>query len=351
MRLMQVMAGGAAGGAEAFFVRLTCALAAAGVAEMAVIRRHPGRAAELRAAGVETLELPFGGLFDLTTGSRLKRAIAAWRPQVVLAWMNRAARFTPKGPYVLVGNLCGYYSLKYYRRCDHLIGPTPDVVAHMRRGGWPEARTHTVPNFAVPPRPDAEPVPRASLATPEGAPLLLAIGRLHRVKGLDLLLAALARLPRAYLWIAGEGPERVALERQAAALGVGERVRFLGWRADVAELLLACDAFVLPSRHESFGIVVLEAWAAGKPVIAAAAPGPAFLIEPGRTGLLTPVEDPRALASAIAGLLADPERARALGAAGRAAYLQGFTEAAVTARYLALLERLAETHLPGAVRR
>lgn len=346
MRLMQVMAGGAMGGAETFFVRLTGALAAAGVEARAVIRRHPERAAELRAAGVETLELPFGGPFDLRTGGALRRAIAAFAPEVVIAWMNRAARFAPQGDqvlgaHVLVGSLCGYYDLKYYRRCDHLIGPTPDVVAHMRRGGWPEERTHYLPNFALAPAPNLAPIARASLATPERAPLLLAIGRLHRVKGFDLLLEALARLPRAYLWIAGDGPERAALERQAAELGVGARVRLLGWRADVASLLLASDAFVHPSRHEPFGIVVLEAWAAGKPVVAAAAEGPAFLIEHGRTGLLTPVDDAKALVEAIAGLLADPARARALGEAGRAAYAQGFTEKAVTARYVALLERLA----------
>ncbi|TAN62140.1 MAG: glycosyltransferase, partial [Magnetospirillum sp.] len=147
-------------------------------------------------------------------------------------------------------------------------------------------------------------------------------------------LRAVEQVHDCYLWIAGEGPLRAELEDLAAHLAVKPRVRFLGWRDDVAALYASGDLFVCPSRHEPLGNVVIEAWAAAKPVIACAAQGPRQLIADGITGLLTPVDDGKALAAAIRRLLAEPETARALAAAGRQAYEERFTEAAVVARYL-----------------
>src|SRR3546814_11074829 len=94
-----------------------------------------------------------------------------------------------------------------------------------------------------------------------------------------------------WLWLAGEGPRRRALMQQAARLGLGDRVRFLGWRDDVAALLRAADVFLCPSRHEPPGNVVIEAWAHGTPVVAAASQGPRPLIEDGTTGLLVALDD------------------------------------------------------------
>ncbi|MCC7428736.1 MAG: glycosyltransferase [Alphaproteobacteria bacterium] len=336
MRVAQVMAGAAQGGAEGFYERLVPALARGGIETLAVIRADAARAARLHAAGLAPVELGFGGPLDLFTRPRLKRALAAFAPAVVVAWMNRAARFTPQGPWVLAGRLGGFYDLKYYRHCAHLIGNTRTLCRWIEAQGWEPARVHYLPNFAADATEAAKgaaPIARASLDTPHDAPLLLGLGRLHRNKAFDVLIEAMARLPGAHLWLAGEGPERGALAALAERLGVAPRLRFLGWREDVAALLAACDLFVCPSRHEPLGNVVLEAWSAGRAVVAAASDGPAELIEDGRTGLLVPAERPGALADAIAALLADPARAAAIGAAGRTAYLARFTEAAVVARW------------------
>ena len=339
MKLLQAMAGARHGGAEAFFERLAPALARAGVAQHLVIRRDPDRAARLRAQGMAVEELAFGGALDLFTGPRLAAAMRRFAPDLTLVWMNRAARFLPRRPgMVTVGRLGGYYDLKYYRRCDHLVGNTPDLRDWIVAQGWPAARTHYLPNFAA--DDPAPPLPRAACATPEGVPVLLALGRLHRNKAFDVLLAALARLPDAVLWLAGEGPERAALEAQADRLGVAGRVRFLGWRDDARALLAAADLFVCPSRHEPLGNVVIEAWAAARPVVACASQGPAQLIADGVDGRLVPVDDDEALAAAIGGLLADPARARALAQAGRAAFEARFTEAAVVAAYRDLFARI-----------
>ena len=331
MRLLQAMAGAHHGGAEAFFVRLGLALHRAGQEQLLLIRDDAERAAALRRGGVEPLLLPFRGWLDLATRLGFRRAIARYRPRLVLTWMNRASALCPRGEFVHVARLGGYYDLKYYRRCDHLIANTRDIAAYLVARGWPGSRVHYLPNFvaAMP----AAPLPRASLATPEDAPLALALGRLHPNKGFDTLLAALAEVPDLHLWLAGEGALRGALERQAHALGIARRVRFLGWREDGPALLAAADFLVCPSRHEPLGNVVIEAWAAGRPVVATASEGPRALIVDDETGLLVPVDDGAALGVALRRMAADATLRARLAEAGRAAYEADYAEARVVGLY------------------
>src|SRR5947208_10883260 len=138
--------------------------------------------------------------------------------------MSRATAMCPAGDFVHVGRLGGYYDLKYYRRCDHLIGNTRAIVDYAVAKGWPRARLDYLPNFV----PDARATAARAVADAErpSAPLALALGRLHPNKGFDLLLEALAATRRVHLWIAGDGPLRPRLERRAAALGIAGRVRF-----------------------------------------------------------------------------------------------------------------------------
>jgi glycosyltransferase involved in cell wall biosynthesis len=338
-RLLQAMAGAPHGGAEAFFERLAPALARAGVTQRLLIRDNPKRAQLLRAQGLDVVEAPFGGALDLVTHWRFRREVRDFRPDIVLTWMNRASRFVPKGPHVTVGRLGGYYDLKYYRQCDHLIGNTPDIRDWIVDQGRPTGQVHYVPNFVADSR-GAQPVARASFDTPPGAKLIVAMGRLHANKAFDVLLKAVEQVHDCYLWIAGEGPERAALEALAAHLSVKPRVRFLGWRDDVAALYATGDLFVCPSRHEPLGNVVIEAWAAARPVIACASQGPKQLITDGTDGLLVPVDDHQALAAAIRRLLAEPDAARALAEMGRSAYERQFTESAVVARYLDFFDKV-----------
>ncbi|GAC1337749.1 MAG: glycosyltransferase [Acetobacteraceae bacterium] len=328
------MAGAPMGGAELFFERLTIALHRAGETVLPVIRRDPGRAGRLAADGLDPAQLGFGGALDWLTRPRLARLLRGFRPRVVVAWMNRAARATPRGDWVTAGRLGGYYDLRYYRSCDHLIGNTRGIVEWIRGQGWPAARVHHLPNFA-PDLAGADPAPR-----PAGT-MLLALGRLHRNKGFDILIRALPRLPGAHAVIAGEGPERQALLALARQEGVADRLHLLGWRRDQAALLAACDVLVCPSRWEPLGNVVLEAFSARRPVIAAAAAGPSELIAPGRSGLLVPLEDPAALAEAIGAVLEDQALADRLAAAGRAVYEAEHAEAPVLQRWRSGLASMA----------
>lgn len=345
MRLMQTLAGGDVGGAEEFFVRLVLALHRAGVAQRIAMRPNDARGDRLRAAGVETLHLPFGGMLDRRTVPGLAAAIDDFRPDIVLSWMSRATAMTTRAAAraalspVRLARLGGYYDLKYYAGCDHLVGNTPDIVRYLIENGWPEDRAHFVPNFVA--ASAAAPVPRAALGVPDGVPLLLAAGRLHRNKAFDVLIGALKSLDGVYLLLAGDGGEGNALEGLAYKLGVGSRVRMLGWRGDVANLMATADMLVCPSRIEPLGNVVIEAWARHLPVVAAAASGPAWLIHDGEDGLLVPADDATALAGAIRRLIDDPALAASLAVAGQARYAADYNEDAVVDRYLALFDRVA----------
>lgn len=343
MRVLQAIAGAPDGGAETFFARLALALHESGVCQRLVVRPNEGREAALLAAGVEIATAPFGGALDLSTRRVLRRAIASFQPDIVLTWMNRATAFCPPADggsrFVHVGTPRGYYDPKYYRACDHLVVTTDDLMRFYHRSGWPEERISVIPNFAPDER--AAPARRAAFETPDDAPVVLALGRLHPNKAFDVLLEAMAALPNHYLWLGGGGPLENELKKQAEGLGITRRVRFLGWRKDTPSLFAAADVFVCSSRHEPFGNIVIEAWLHGVPLVAAASEGPAALIADGVNGLLVPVDDAAALAAAVARLTDDRALGGRLAAAGRRAWEQDYTAAAVIPRYRALFERLA----------
>ncbi len=343
MTVLHLLGSPGDGGAETYFLDLVRALAEDGLPQAAAIHANPAREAVLAAMGVPVQVLPYDAPFDFVSGRRI-RALAEKLPaRVLLQWMNRAGRVVPRsGPWKRIGRLGGYYDLKYYRGADLLVANTEDIRAHIVAQGWPSDRVVYVPNFAEPAI-EAAPVARASLETPEGAPLLLAMGRLHKVKAHDVALRALVHLPEANLWIAGEGPEAAPLKQLAERLGVARRVRFLGWRRDASALYRAADLCVFPSRYEPLGNTVIQAWAHGTPIIAAASQGPGVLIRDGEDGLLTPVDDVEGLAVQIGRAISDPALRTRLSQAGLARALGEFAKAPVVARWRELFAAFGES--------
>ncbi|MEX2649022.1 MAG: glycosyltransferase [Alphaproteobacteria bacterium] len=339
MRVLHAMAGARRGGAEAFFARFVRALARRGVEQRALVRAEPARLAALSTAGAPADAARFGGPFDLVTALRFARAIRRFRPAIVMTWLGRASAACPRGRFVHVGRLGGPYDLRRFRRCDHLVVNTRGLGDWAVGQGWPAAKVHVLGNFAD--EAPAPPIARAALATPERARVVLALGRLHPAKGFDVLIEAVVRLPDIVVWLAGEGPLQGPLEDLARRRGIADRIRFLGWRDDAGALLASADVLVCPSRREPLGNVVLEAWAHGVPVVAAAAAGPAELITPEADGVLVPIDDPDALAAALRRVLGDASHARSLVAAGRRTYEQEHSEAIVVERAVALFRGLA----------
>ncbi len=335
-KLLQIMAGAKVGGAEKFFERFAIALHNAGMEQHIAIRSNVEREALLKQAGIRPSCHRFGGLLDFKSGRDLQKITNEFQPEIALAWMSRGAKFMPSGPFVKAARLGGYYDLKYFQKCDHLIGNTEDICKYLIDKGWPKENTWYLPNFVddtIQP-----PQSRAELNTPEEAPLLLGLGRLHENKAFDLGLETLSRVPNAYYWIAGEGPLRDELVQKAKDLNVEDRVRFLGWRNDVASLFGAADIFLCTSRHEPLGNMVIEAWAHGVPVVAASSQGPTQLIINGENGLLSPIDNADEMSKNVTQLLDSPEQSVEIAAAGNASYKNTFTEGKVVAKYQEFFE-------------
>ena len=156
---------------------------------------------------------------------------------------------------------------------------------------------------------------------PERPKIIGTAGRLVPIKGIAYLIRAFASLrsevPDLRLEIAGSGPERDDIEHEICSHDLSDCITLLDWQTDLSSLFARWDIFVQPSLEESFGIAALEAMAAGLPVVATAVGGVPELVQDGRTGWLVPPADPGALATRLSELLLDPERMRAMGAAGR----------------------------------
>lgn len=162
---------------------------------------------------------------------------------------------------------------------------------------------------------------RLSLGIPADAAVIGTLGRLNEVKRQDLLLRAFARIARRNpclrLLLVGDGPQRSHLAALSQQLGIESAVCFAGYQAKPEQFLRVMDVFALTSRMEGLPLAILEAWAAGLPVVASAVGGVPDLIEDNRNGILFPSGDEDVLTEVLSGVLGDPVRARALGDAGR----------------------------------
>jgi glycosyltransferase involved in cell wall biosynthesis len=231
---------------------------------------------------------------------------------------------------------------------DALIAPSPLIAAELQAAGYPAGRMHNIANgVALPPPRDADQQFTARLAISDAnlslemiadAPLVVYAGRLHEQKGLPDLIHAWQKIaerrPNARLWLVGEGPERDNLYDLMVDLGLHHQVFLPGAFDDVGEILTAADLFVLPSYEEGMSLALLEAMAAGVPVIATDIPGNRLLVRHEENGLLVPVRDPAAIRGAIERLLDDRSLGAMLARRAREDVEAGFS-----------LERMAKAHL------
>jgi glycosyltransferase involved in cell wall biosynthesis len=208
------------------------------------------------------------------------------------------------------------------RRVDGVVAISGRIGRAVEEGGWRQVAR--IPNGIDPEEGARERPPRADarrLLGVRGDPVALFVGRLSYQKGLDVLLRIwrrfVERRPGATLLVLGEGPDGASLRRQAEALGVSGSVDFRGLRLDVRPHYAAADLFVLPSRYEGLPNVMLEAMAAGLPVIASRVSGTEDVVEDGRNGLLVPPGEPRALLDALLRLTGEPEMGERLGKEAR----------------------------------
>ncbi|HSL81291.1 MAG TPA: glycosyltransferase family 4 protein, partial [Thermoanaerobaculia bacterium] len=231
------------------------------------------------------------------------------------------------------------------RLADRVVAPSRATAAELEEDYGARAPA-VIPN-GVTPAPAAPPGVGPGELPPAGSPMVLFAGRFRTRKAVAVLLEAFARLlrehPGAALVLAGDGEQRGALEARAERLGIAGAVRFAGVqpRDALPAWYAAADLFCLPSLYEGFPLAILEAMAAGLPVVATAVAGVPEAVVDGVTGRLVPPEDAAALARALAELAADPERARRMGDAGRRRVETEYAIPRIAAAYLDLWGELA----------
>ena len=326
------------GGNEKWLAAVASGLQARGHRVVVSCRGGSAVADELARRGVPTTPVRPGGYADVARGLRFAWWLARERPDALLltswkavpwgAWAGRRAGARVVVRLGIVRELPprGRHTRPFRRRVDALVVNAAEVRdAWLRSAPWfPAERVHLVLNGieVPPPPPDEE---RKKLRTELGASeddvLVAGVGHVHRRKGFDLLLDAFMRaaLPASRAVIVGGGPEVEALAARAAMLGIGGRVRLAGARDDVPRVLAACDVFVLSSRNEGMANVMLEAMAAGTPVVATDVSGVRAALGASAdrppAGWIVPPNDAGAMAAALgevaAGLRSGSEAVRA----------------------------------------
>jgi glycosyltransferase involved in cell wall biosynthesis len=313
----------------------------------------------VRSAGVRHLALDRRTRLDLLAWRRLTRFLREHRVQVLHAHMwgssfwgcllGRACRV----PAVVAHEHTWAYRGKPYRRFldGYVIGRLATVFLTVANRDlmveWehvPAQKVKLMPNPYIPRPPSPDGDLRAELGLGAGVPLVGTAARMRPQKALHVLVDAFAgvsrALPDAHLLLAGDGPARQRLERRVAALGLGDRVRFLGMREDIDVLLRALDVAAMSSAFEGSPLFGFECMAHEVPLVATAVGGLNDVFEHGRTALLVPPGDSEALADSIVALLRDPSRRERIATAAHAE-LENYTIERVVARYVALYEQLA----------
>jgi glycosyltransferase involved in cell wall biosynthesis len=308
MKIINAMLGRGQGGIEQAFVDYHDALVLAGHEVHAVI--HPDSAARivLEARKIPFHTLPNWGAWDAIAVLRLEKLLRKVKPDVSIAHGNRAISLLQwAGVKKLIAPLHNY-KIKC-RGLSAVISPTKDLTRYAQNCGVPAARIFPVPNLVRVPIQAAE-------RQPHTPPVIGSMGRFVPKKGFDIFINALAILKEKNIpfkaVLAGGGEEAAALQSLAALKGLGPQLAFTGWAENKEAFFNQLDMFCLPSHHEPFGIVLLEAMAYKLPVITTNSEGPSEIIEHRINGLITPRGDAQSLADAFAALIKDREHARLL---------------------------------------
>jgi glycosyltransferase involved in cell wall biosynthesis len=291
-------------------------------AELVFFRKESFLVRDLRAQGIVVHHVPKRGRLDLRFVLAYAALLRRERYDLVHAFSLTAELWTLVAGWLarhrppLIASIRGLYldeSERFWRIKRFILSRSAAVIANARAGavaaakraGVPATNIDVVPNGLVPP----DPLPagqrdllRHAIGVPPQRPFALFVGRLVKEKNLACLMRALARIPaeqRPWVALAGNGPLRGDIDAMREAAGLDADVRFLGERKDTAALMQSADFLVLPSSYEGMSNVLMEAMAAGCPVVASDVGGNPELVEDGATGLLFPSDDADALARCL----------------------------------------------------
>ena len=341
LRITQLMLSQGLGGAERYFVDLCGALADRGHTVQAIFHRDFVARNELVShANIQCVPVRIWAGWDLWAQRTIREQVRQFSPQVMQAHLARGAR--------IGGAICtslnvpltvkthNRVNLKYYPHVDHFIATTAAQKAYLVEHGIARDRVSIIPNFSALAAVDDVAVAHQPIR-------FCSYGRMVHKKGFDVLLRAfrqfLDRGNQGVLQIGGEGAERDALEKLTTELKLNAHVEFVGWITNPAVILDACDVFVLPSLDEPFGIVLLEAMARGKAIIATRTQGPLEIFD-NSTAWLVDIGDDIGLADALSYAAQHPETVREKSVAALRCFKQTYSTESVIPRILGVYETM-----------
>lgn len=321
------MGGYSDGGAEIFYIDALTALNNINVEQYAIVNKKNIKGiTKLRELKIPYKAVSFNKLFKCSTKFIISKVIKEFKPDIAHYWMGRASSFLINGEHVNIGWHSGYRGVKRFKACDYHIALTKELKIHIAAQGIELSKIYELPIYTK--KNISTKLSRKDFDTPEDKPLLLSLSRLHPVKGIDILINAMVKIPEAYLWIAGTGPLTKDLKEQTERLGLSCRVKFLGWRDDKEALMASADICVFPSRNDAFGAVIIEAWAAKKPNVSCKSPGPKAIIIDNYDGLLVEIDNVDQLVSAIKKVINDHVLGKLLAKNGYKKFLEYYSERA-----------------------
>lgn len=338
MHIINIMLGKGRGGIEQAFLDYNALIGAAGHRVTAIM--HPESWARGECA-YPSRYLANLGQWDVFARRRLRRMLRELSPDVVIAHGNRAIGLATaaKSDCPVIG-VAHNYKIRRFDKLDAAFCITRDLEKKLMEQTIHPSRIHAMPNIIT-----------CDVAVPKAAfrqtPLIGSLGRFVAKKGFDRFLKALAHVrDRGHdfqVRLGGDGEEKEALQNLCAELELENIVTFTGWVNDRFAFLRELDVFCLPSLHEPFGIVLLEAFASGLPTVATSSEGPSEIATDCEDALLVPIDDPVAIADALERLLLQPALAATLAkGATKTARRYGLTEGA--ARFDAALQIVVAQH-------
>ena len=341
IRSTQLMLSKGMGGAERYFVDLCLALAERDHPVQAIFHRDFVARGELEnKPNIHCVPVRIWGAWDFFARRAMLQQVRNFSPLLMQAHLARGAH--------IGGQICSalklpltvkthnLVKLKYYRHVDHFIATTAAQKAYLTARGVAATKVSIIPNFSA-----LSPV--ADATDPSNPVRFCSYGRMVKKKGFDVLLRAfrvfLDRGNRGLLQIGGDGEERAALITLRTALELDAHVQFVGWVSNPAATLDACDVFVLPSLDEPFGIVLLEAMARGKAVIATRTQGPSEIFDE-TTAWLVKIGDVETLALAMIAAATPPDVIQQKSRAALTQFKQRYSADAIIPEILGVYQKM-----------
>ena len=343
LRIVQIMLSDEFGGAERSFVDISMSLELLGHEILAIGSRKSKSLDKLESLGVKTERVSCFGTWDVFTTKSIRKKLNQYEPDIVHCHLARASHlggFAAKDLGVpVVAKTHNLVDPKYYKNIDKIVVTTEAQRLHLENKGVNSGIIKKIPNFSN----VKSGVLRKPYSIDDGLLRVTSLGRFVRKKGFDTLLQAFALINQSdefnvKLIIGGDGPERKALNQLVIELDIFAKVEFRGWVEDVAEFLKGSDLFVLPSKDEPFGIVILEAMASGIPIVTTKTQGPMEILDE-NMAVFTEAANARKMAFDILESLQSDNRFK-LAELAKTKFDRFYTSEKVTAQYLNLYEEL-----------